>query len=117
MNATKNKSICNVFIVSNMAEIISAIKTGIKYMYVENMFANNEEISIQELCRLNDEEFRYQVKTAVADFVMNHANAKCLELERYISRMSTKQMKKKFNFSELNNFYLDEVSKQLHELN
>lgn len=116
MNNMKNKSLANCFITFNMPEIIKAIKTGVKYMYVENMFVNNEEVSLFDLSRLNNDRFRYQVKTAIANLIMKYANANCLELERYISRMSTKEMKRKFNYSEINNFYLKEVSDYIYPL-
>ena len=112
MNTLKNKSFAAAFINNNLPVIIKNIKVGIRYMYVENMFVNNEEISMEELSRLNKDEFRYQVKTAVMDLVIDHN--RCDEITRYITRMSTQRMMKKFNYNEVNKFYINEVIHYLY---
>ena len=72
------------YIRSNKHDICSQIVEHIRYTYVENMFVNNEIIKPSDLKALNNEEFSYQVKSAISTYIDNESEDIKVEIMKYV---------------------------------
>ena len=97
------------YIRSNKHDICSQIVEHIRYTYVENMFVNNEIIKPSDLKALNNEEFSYQVKSAISTYIDNESEDIKVEIMKYVESLSIEELKKTFDYEGINGCYINIV--------